>query len=310
MTLRLVDLFAGTGAFTLAFESTGRVKCVYANDVQPHAKILYDQNHPHVSLTLADLMEIDESAIPEMDILTGGFPCQPFSIAGKRMGFEDDRSNVVWKLMRVIEHHLPKCVVLENVKNILTHDSGRTLQHIVTRLESNGYTVHYKLINTCTLTPIPQNRERVFFVCFRNHHEFEWPAPASHRAPLTDFLETNPRPKYYYSESSTVGAKLADAVTDSTVVYQYRRTHVRGNKSGVCPTLTANMGTGGHNVPIIRDKHGIRKLTPRECFNLQGFKSTYVIDGLSDTALYRLAGNAITVPVIEQIAHQVIKYLD
>lgn len=123
--LRLVDLFAGSGAFTLAFESTGKVECVYSNDMVKESKEIYDTNFSH-KLTLGDLNDIDVSTIPSHDILTGGFPCQPFSIAGKREGFNDKRSNVFWKILEIIDYHNPKCIVLENVKNLVSHDDNKT----------------------------------------------------------------------------------------------------------------------------------------------------------------------------------------
>jgi DNA (cytosine-5)-methyltransferase 1 len=125
--------------------------------------------------------------------------------------------------------------------------------------------------------------------------------------PLSEFLEKQEVPqKYYYTESSKIWPALAQTVTEQNVVYQYRRTMVRQNKSGVCPTLTANMGTGGHNVPIIRVGNGIRKLTPRECFNLQGFGEDYAFADLSDAKLYKLAGNAVSLPVVKEIARRIV----
>ena len=122
-------------------------------------------------------------------------------------------------------------------------------------------------------------------------------------------LENNIDNKYYYNESSQIWSKLKDSVVKDDTIYQYRRYYVRENKSNVCPTLTANMGTGGHNVGIIKDTNGIRKLTPRECFNFQGFPRNYDITGLSDSALYKLAGNAVSFSVVDQLANNIVKIL-
>ena len=143
-TLKLVDLFSGTGAFTLGFENTKKVKCVFANDMVDWSKKIYDFNFDH-KLTLQDLNDINVANIPSHDILTGGFPCQPFSIAGKQEGFNDTRSNVFWKILSIIDHHKPCCVILENVKNLISHDDKKTFKTIQKNLTERGYHIHYKL---------------------------------------------------------------------------------------------------------------------------------------------------------------------
>ena len=158
--LRMIDLFAGTGAFTHAFEQTGRVSCVFANDMVEWSKKIYDENYSH-KLTLKDLNTINVEDIPAHDIMTGGFPCQPFSIAGKQEGFEDGRSNVFWKLLKIIDHHNPRCVVLENVKNLVSHDEGRTFEIIKKNLTERGYYIHTKVLDTSEITGVPQHRERI-----------------------------------------------------------------------------------------------------------------------------------------------------
>lgn len=306
--LTLVELFAGTGAFSLAFKSTQTAQPIFATDISVSAKKLFDANHS-IPLTLRNIHDLKCEEIPSMDILTAGFPCQPFSIAGKQKGFEDERSNVFWKMMDIISFHLPRIVLLENVKRLLTHDGTRTFERIRNGLEQLGYITCYKVMNVCEFTRIPQNRERVFILCFLNESDakaFEWPEP--NRDPLlTDWKELDVNPIFYYSPSSSIWDSLRETVIDSNTVYQFRRVYVRENKKGMCPTLTHNMGGGGHNVPIILDKDGIRKLTPRECFTLQGFPDSFVIDemGLSNSALYSLAGNAVCVQVAQKIAIQI-----
>jgi DNA (cytosine-5)-methyltransferase 1 len=293
-----IDLFAGTGAFSLAFGNT-----VFANDMASASKSIYDANFSH-KLTLKDLNDIRVEDIPPHDILTGGFPCQPFSIAGNREGFDDKRSNVFWKIVDILEHHHPKCIVLENVKNLMSHDNKKTFAIIKEQLESKGYHLHYKVLNTAEITGIPHHRERIYIVGLLSDAPFSLDFPKVVKRPISEFLEQNVPNKYYYTATSSTWPLVSTHVIKKDTIYQYRRVYVRENKSGECPTLTANMGTGGHNVPIILDDKGIRKLTPRECFNLQGFPSTYILPSLADSKLYTLAGNAVSVPVVQLIAER------
>lgn len=307
----LVDLFCGTGAFSHAFHATNQVDTVFANDLLDSSEEIFNLNYD-LRLTKQNLLEVKEEDVPKHDILTAGFPCQPFSIAGMQRGFEDERSNVFWKILSIIQRHSPRVVVLENVKNLQSHDEGRTFQTIVQSLEQLQYHIKYAVLNTSKVTGIPQNRERIYLVCFLDktlHDLFDFDFPDQPLQPLTDFLEPEVPDKYYYKETGTIYPALQSQVTRhiaTNTVYQYRRYYVRENKNQVCPTLTANMGGGGHNVPIILDDRGIRKLTPRECFNLQGFSKQYRLPHLSDSKLYALAGNAVSVPVVELIAKKIV----
>lgn len=314
-TLKMIDLFAGTGAFTHAFEKTGCVECVFSNDMVSGSKEIYDANFKH-PLTLGDLNKIPVENIPSHDILTGGIPCQPFSIAGERKGFEDERSNVFWKVLAIIDHHKPSCVILENVKNLLSHDDGKTFQTIHQQLSERKYYIHYKVLDTAEITGIPQHRERIYIVCVKSKNVFDrfsLEFPKITKKSVLSQLE-NPETvpsKYYYTEKSSTWDLVNKSVVKKDTVYQYRRVYVRENKSGECPTLTANMGSGGHNVPLILDDKGIRKLTPRECFNLQGFPASYAFPPkMSDACLYKLAGNAVSIPVVELIANRLIPLIN
>lgn len=308
--MKMIDLFAGTGAFSYAFHKTNKVDTVFANDLLESAETIFNLNHD-IKLTRKDLCLINDDDIPEFDILTGGFPCQPFSIAGMKKGFQDERSNVFWKILSILKTHSPKIVVLENVKNLQSHDNGNTYKVIVENLTNLGYHVKTKILNTCKITNVPQNRERIYIVCFKEkalYDKFDFDFKEGVNEPLVNFLEPNVPDKYYYNDKTVIYKELIENVIkpiETNTVYQYRRYYVRENKTSVCPTLTANMGSGGHNVPIILDKKGIRKLTPRECFSLQGFPKDYKLPNLSDSKLYSLAGNAVSVPVVSLISNKI-----
>lgn len=304
-----IDLCAGTGAFSIALESTGKYKCVYANDMMKSSQDIYTLNHRDSQFKLGDMMDIDVKDIPAHQLLCSGFPCQPFSIAGDKKGFDDDRSNVFWKIIEILEFHNPETIILENVKNLITHDKGRTFKIIKESLENLGYFLKYKILDTCKITHIPQHRERIYIVGFKNenaYNDFNFNfEEINEPSRLITFIEKEVPEKYYYTNKLKVYEEIEENVKrhiNDNVIYQYRRYYVRENKSNCCPTLTANMGGGGHNVPLIKDDKGIRKLTPRECFNLQGFPKEYSFPKISDSALYKLAGNAVSVPVITLVA--------
>jgi len=315
VSLQMIDLFAGTGAFSSAFESTNAVQCVFANDMVPWSKVIYDANHSSSVVLLQDLNTVPTEEIPRHDLLTGGFPCQPFSIAGKREGFDDARSNVFWKILEIIDHHRPRALVLENVKNLVSHDEGRTFTTIKENVEQRGYHLRYKVLDTAEITGVPQHRERIYLVCLKEKavfDRFSLDFPLVERRLITELLEPASAipDKYYYTAKSAAWRLISEGVTERGVVYQYRRVYVRANKSGVCPTLTANMGSGGDNVGIVLDERGIRKLTPRECFRFQGFPDSYILpEKLADCNLYKLAGNAVSHPVVKLIADRLVPLL-
>jgi DNA (cytosine-5)-methyltransferase 1 len=310
--LKMIDLCAGTGAFSYVLSKTGKVDVVFANDIEESSKKLYDNNFNH-KLTLENLCTIDVKTIPSHDILTAGFPCQPFSIAGKREGFDDPRSNVFWKIIEIVKFHKPECIILENVKNLGSHDDGDTLKTIITSLEKEKYNIKYKILNTSKITGVPQNRERIYIVCLKNkdiYDAYDMTFAEKKKNSIKQYLSNNVEAKYYYNDNTNnIHKMIMESIDDDESVYQFRRKYVRKNMNNDCPTLTANMGTGGHNVPIVMDDKGIRKLTPRECFNLQGFPETYLFPKMSDSKLYKLAGNAVSVPVVELVTSQLIEKL-
>ena len=305
--LKTIDLFAGVGGIRLGFEKLG-FSTVFANDFEPKCAETYNLNFTKTPLTVGDITKISENDIPECDIVLGGFPCQAFSIAGHRQGFKDEkgRGNLFFNVARIIEAKQPKAFLLENVKNLVTHDKGNTFKVIKETLEDLGYSVKYKVLNSMEYGNVPQNRERIYIVGFKNAdscNRFEFPEPIPLTKTILDILEDNVD-QYYYYNGKPLFDRIKNDITEKGKVYQWRRQYVRENKKGVCPTLTANMGTGGHNVPIILDNNGIRKLTPRECFRLQGFPDSYKLPNISKSALYKQAGNSVSTTVIARIAEK------
>jgi DNA (cytosine-5)-methyltransferase 1 len=312
---KFIDLFAGIGGFRLALQNIGG-KCLYTSEWENAAKRTYRENFGEIPF--GDISkESTKNFIPqEFDILCAGFPCQAFSIAGNRKGFADTRGTLFFDIEQIVNKHKPKVVFLENVKNLVSHDSGKTFKTIIEILEKKlGYKVYSSILNSMTHANMPQNRERIFIVAFDpqqvdKSNDFKFPDKIDLKKNIHDILEKGKQDdKYYYSKDHKYYPELKKTMTSKDTVYQWRRVYVRENKSKVCPTLTANMGTGGHNVPLINDDFGIRKLTPRECFSFQGYPQNYVLPKLANSKLYMQAGNSVTTTLIERIANEIITVL-
>lgn len=315
--LKMASLFAGIGGIDLGFENA-KVRPVWANEIDKYCSLTFNANHKSTKLIIDDICNINGKEIPKVDILTAGFPCQPFSIAGYRKGFTDDRGNMFFQIMRLIEemeknNNKPRIIFLENVKNLKTHDGGNTFRVIKESLEHCGYYVTDKILNTCEYGNLPQNRERIFiigFLCERDFNNFKWPEKIELKNSIKKIVDWNKivDSKYLYEEDKKCYDLLKNSINEHGVVYQYRRVYVRANKNGVCPTLTANMGTGGHNVPLIYTNYNkIRKLLPIECLMLQGFPSDFIIPHeLADSRVYKQAGNAVSVNVVKRIAEKIV----
>ena len=304
-TLRAIDLFAGIGGIRRGFKNVfnERIDFVFSSEIDKNAQKTYSLNYKEIPF--GDITAIDESEIPPHDIILAGFPCQAFSVAGHRKGFEDTRGTLFFDVARIAKYHKPKVLFLENVKGFVGHDKGRTFETVKKTLEDIGYKLFYKVLNTKDFN-VPQNRERIYIVAFLDDvEEFTFPQGFESLKTIHDFLEKDVDEKYYYN-AKPLYDKIKEDVKSRDTIYQWRRHYVRENKNNVCPTLTANMGTGGHNVPIIKDKKGIRKLTPLECIGFQGFDTSFKFP--KDLALshqYKQAGNSVTVTVIEEIAKKI-----
>ena len=295
-------------------------KILWSNENDENCIKTYRHNFNH-KLYTEDIGKIDFKKVKPIDVLVGGFPCQAFSVAGYRKGFKDERGNLFFQICRAIDElkQKPKVLMLENVKNLKGHDKGKTARVITNSLRELGYSVFWNIFNTAVHTEIPQNRERTFIVCFKNEADWKFgnkntcskkfndqlPLQKSKKKKkFRELLENREvEDKFYYKQDAYMYKELKKEIKSRDTVYQWRRVYVRKNKSNECPTLTANMGTGGHNVPLILDNLGIRKLTPRECLNFQGFPKSFKFpESVPQSQRYKQAGNAVTVNLIEKIA--------
>lgn len=309
------SLYAGVGGICLGFKNAG-FKMEWANEFDKNACITYRENFNH-PLIEGDVMQIDATTLPKVDVLAGGFPCQPFSVAGYRKGFEDTRGNHFFKILDFVDAMRPKVIFLENVKNLVGHDNGNTFKVIRNEIRKRGYTFDEQVLNTKDFGNIPHNRERIFMIAFDEEYlqeegfKFEFPEKEALTKSIKDLLtHKKVDEKFYYREDKYMFPMLESEVKRDDTVYQFRRQYVRENKSNVCPTLTANMGSGGHNVPLIKTEFGFRKLTPRECFRFQGFPESFKLPGIANSHLYKQSGNSVSVPVIERLAVKIVEVLN
>ena len=314
LDLTCASFFAGVGGIDLGFEEQG-FRTIYANEFDAKARETFALNFSEVALDGRDIKEVSASEVPTVDVIVGGFPCQAFSIEGYRQGFRDEkgRGTLFFELARIIEEKQPQAIFLENVKNLVNHDKGNTFKVILTTLEELGYFVTYQVMNAAEYGNIPQGRERIYIVGFKDkavYELFQFPEKIELSKSVFDVIDFKGAvdEQYYYRDDKHYYPLLRDNIVSVGSIYEYRRGNtIRENKSGVVPTLLASMGTGGNNVPMILTESGeIRKMTPRECFNTQGFPSSYQFpEKLANSHLYKQAGNSVALPVVSRIAKQI-----
>ena len=314
---KVASFFSGVGGIDLGFEQTGSFKTIYANEFNPYPAETFELNFPNIKVDVRDIHEVKVEEIPKHDVLVGGFPCQAFSIAGYRQGFDDEkgRGELFFELIRIMEHHRPRIAMFENVKNLVGHDNGNTFRVICEQLDILGYKYIHQVMNACEYGNVAQNRERIYIIAFRDiedYARFKMPLSIPLTTTIKDIIDFDSKvdEKYYYREDCYFYDDLVRDAKSSETIYQWRRKYVRENKNNVVPTMCCNMGSGGHNVPIIKTHSGeYRKLTPRECFNAQGFPIEFKLPNQSNARLYQQAGNSVVVPVIRRIAEEIKKCL-
>lgn len=302
--MRVASLFCGCGGLDLGFHQAG-YDIVWANDFDKYAVKTYNCNFSNPAIC-ADLNEIDINTIPEHDVLIGGFPCQPFSMMGKEKGFDDKRGTLFFRVVEIIINqrdrgHQPRIVVLENVRNLLKHDKGRTFKIIKETLENLGYHVFADKLNSADYG-VPQTRNRVFLVCLLDDIEYIFPKGQGTEKKLQDILEDDVDDKYFLSERI-----LKTIMSNGTGGY-YAKSEIDLEIARPLTATMAKMHRACQDNYITQAK-GIRRLTPRECARLQGFPDDFKIN-VSDAQAYKQFGNAVTVKVSNAIAKSILEQVE
>ncbi len=314
-SFKFIDLFAGIGGIRLAFQKAGG-KCVFSSEYNKFAKVTYEANFGEVPF--GDITIIDERNIPDHDVLLAGFPCQPFSIAGvskkkslgRKHGFLDEtQGTLFFDIARILREKRPKSFMLENVKNLVAHDKGRTFEVIYNTLDELGYSIHFRVLDGKHF--VPQHRERILIVgfdrkVFKGNENFEFPHLPQTQKTIRAILVNNADAKY------TLSDKLW------TYLQNYAAKHkAKGNGfgfgladiDGISRTLSARYYKDGSEILIPQDGMNPRRLTPRECARLQGFPDSFVIP-VSDNQAYRQFGNSVVTPLMYSVAKKVVKVFD
>lgn len=306
---RIIDLFSGIGGIRLGFHQTGKTKVVFSSEIDKFAVKTYKANFGEIPC--GDITKTDEKDIPNHDILVGGFPCQAFSQAGKKLGFEDTRGTLFFEIARIIKEKRPKAFLLENVKNLKSHDKGKTFKTIEKILIDLNYNVNTILFKARDFG-VPQNRERIYIVGFDketvlNYKDFSFPKPSNTKTKVANILELNVDEKYTISNALWEGhRRRKEENKEKGNGFGYT---LFNENSPYTNTLSARYYKDGSEILIEQKGKNPRKITPREAARLQGFPENFIIP-VSDTQSYKQFGNSVAVPVINAIAKKIIEILD
>jgi DNA (cytosine-5)-methyltransferase 1 len=298
---KTIDLFAGIGGIRLGFQALG-CENVFSSEWDSAAQKMYEANFGEKPF--GDINLIEPKDIPNHDILLAGFPCQPFSIAGKGLGFSDTRGTLFFNIESILEAKKPQAFLLENVKRLITHDNNQTFKVILERLTNLGYRVYFRVFNSLDFG-VPQKRERIYIVGFREEINFDFPRVPGFYKPLTEILEKDEDIPQSYFLSEEMKKKRLKAVKGIPPFPSIWHENIGGNISAL-PYSCALRAGGSYNYLVV---NGIRRLTDREMLRLQGFPDDFKIN-IPYSQARKVAGNTVTVPVIEAIATEMIKALN
>ncbi len=300
-TFKFIDLFAGIGGIRLAFEEVGG-KCVFTSEWDKYCQKVYFDNFGDEPQGDINLVNIDD--IPNHDLLLAGFPCQPFSMAGLKKGFEDTRGTLFFRILEILEMHRPPYILLENVKNLKTHDKGRTYEKIEKHLKKLGYHIHTAILNAKDFG-VPQNRERIYIVGFLEDVDFEFPQAPKLATRVGEILDNDIDAKYTISDRLWAGhqrRKLEHKAKGNGFGYS-----LFSKNSPYTSTISARYYKDGSEILIEQEGRNPRKITPREAARLQGFPEEFKIT-VSDAQAYKQFGNSVAVPVLKAVAKEMVKH--
>lgn len=306
--MKVGSLFAGIGGIDLGFQQAG-FDILWANEIDRDACKTYKLNFSETKLFEGDIRKLNAAKLENVDIITAGFPCQPFSVCGNQKGFGDDRGNLFFEIMRIADAIEPKIIFLENVANLVKHDKGRTFNVIHNELVSRGYYLRYLVADACDYG-IPQHRTRTYLLAFRSVEECEsyrFPERVKLEKRIFDIIDKSVKvdDSFYLPQNTLKYTKMANAITDDNQIYRFSDYGIQKSKDGICFTLKANMGTWYDRVPIIKDYYGIRTITLDECLAIMGFPKEFRIADILLKSAYKQLGNTVCVPLIKRIANQV-----
>lgn len=293
----------------MAFKQSG-FEVVWANEFDKDACKTYRHNFPDTLLSECDIRKVNVKDIPNFDILVAGFPCQSFSVCGNKKGFADERGNLFFEIMRIADEKQPQIIFLENVANLTEHDNGKTFNRIHNELSERNYYIRYIIADAFNYG-IPQHRTRTYIVAFKDFdmcNKFQFPKEQSLKKHIFDIIDRSVKAddSFYLSENSIQYQKMKTAITDENQIYRFSDYGVQKSKDGISFTIKANMGTWYNRVPIIKDNFGIRTITPQECLALQGFPKSFDFPDIPMKSMYKQCGNTVVVPIVKQIAKNVI----
>lgn len=304
------SLFSGIGGIDIAFQQSG-YKVAWAIEKDAACCRTYRYNFKNVDLIETDIRSVDPSALSRVDIITAGFPCQPFSIAGKQRGFDDERGHLFYEVGRFIKAYRPRFVFLENVPNLMEHNEGKTFLVVHDVLSDLDYSIRYRVLRASEYGGVPQIRDRIYIVAFRDQEDcdrFEFPKKMDLNFSIENILLRSQRKHdiYYYTPDYEFYKQASQIVKRHDSIYRVYHDSIKITQNQMCPTLTASMGIMRNQVPLVVDDFGIRKLTLRECLDFQGFpKDFYFPNTITIDDAYKQVGNSVCVPVVQRIAERI-----
>lgn len=305
------SMFAGIGGICLAFKQNG-CKLIWANEIDKYACKTYRLNFGNDYLVEGDIQTINVADIPKFDILTAGFPCQTFSSVGLLQGFDDPRGNLFFETARIIKAVRPKVVFFENVANLVKHDDGKTFEIICQTLADLKYHMTYKVMNAKEYGNLPQQRNRLYIVAFRNKkylNRFRFPDPIPLTRTAFDLFDKEKQDSKYYMDGHRMWDRMMEFMDDRKRVYRFTDWGLSRGMEGICPTLLAAMGSRFERIPFFYDDYSVRLITPREAARLQGFPESYVLPKEHEKQVYKQIGNSVAVPVVSRIAQNILAAL-